>query len=104
MLRSRAPRGAQAHAQPHPTALLFPVHCDHKRIRLHAERGEAVGIPPERILRDANGVSLEIDANGARLTEREQAGMVDGSAPAPEQRPQRWAAGLPWMHRDAKDA
>lgn len=55
---------------------LFPVHGDHKRIRLHAELGEAVGIPPERILRGDNGVPLEIDANGARLGEREQAGMI----------------------------
>jgi ribonuclease J len=59
---------------------LMPVHGDHKRIRLHAELGEAVGIPPERIFRADNGLPLEIDAKGARLGKRVQSGMtfVDG--------------------------
>jgi len=55
---------------------LLPVHGDHKRIRLHAELGEAVGIPPERIFRGDNGIPLEVDANGARFGERVQAGMI----------------------------
>ncbi|MEX2194141.1 MAG: ribonuclease J [Thermoleophilaceae bacterium] len=55
---------------------LMPVHGDHKRIRLHAELGEAVGIPADHIFRADNGIPLEIDAKGARLGERVQAGMV----------------------------
>lgn len=55
---------------------VMPVHGDHKRIRLHAELGEAVGIPADRIFRADNGIPLEIDAAGARLGERVQAGMV----------------------------
>jgi len=55
---------------------LLPVHGDHKRIRLHAELGEAVGIPAENIFRGDNGLPLEIDARGARLGERVRAGMV----------------------------
>jgi len=59
---------------------LMPVHGDHKRIRLHAELAEAVGIPGERVFRGDNGLPLEINAGGARFGEREQAGMtfVDG--------------------------
>jgi ribonuclease J len=59
---------------------LMPVHGDHKRIRLHAELGESVGIPRERIFRGDNGLPLEIDSDGARFGERVQAGMtfVDG--------------------------
>jgi len=59
---------------------LMPVHGDHKRIRLHAELGEAVGIARENIFRGDNGLPLEIDASGARFGERERSGMtfVDG--------------------------
>jgi ribonuclease J len=59
---------------------LLPVHGDHKRIRLHAELAEAVGIPRENIFRGDNGLPLEIDREGARFGEPEQAGMtfVDG--------------------------
>jgi ribonuclease J len=55
---------------------LMPVHGDHKRIRLHAELGEAVGLPADRIFRGDNGLPLEIDADGARLGDRVRAGMV----------------------------
>ena len=59
---------------------LMPVHGDHKRIRLHAELAETVGIPRESIFRGDNGLPLEIDADGARFGERVRAGMtfVDG--------------------------
>jgi ribonuclease J len=59
---------------------LMPVHGDHKRIRLHAEMGEALGIPAENIFRGDNGLPLEIDADGARFGERQRSGMffVDG--------------------------
>jgi ribonuclease J len=59
---------------------LLPVHGDFKRIHLHAQLGEATGIPAERIFKLENGLPLEIDARGARVGERQQAGMmfVDG--------------------------
>jgi ribonuclease J len=59
---------------------VLPVHGDHKRIRLHAELAEAVGIPAANCFRGDNGLPLDIDANGARFGERVPAGMmfVDG--------------------------
>ncbi len=55
---------------------LMPMHGDHKRLRLHAELGQAVGIPAERTFRGDNGLPLEVDADGARFGTRVQAGMV----------------------------
>jgi ribonuclease J len=59
---------------------VLPVHGDHKRIRLHAEMAEALGIPSANVFRGDNGLPLEIDADGARFGERERSGMffVDG--------------------------
>ena len=54
----------------------MPVHGDFKRLRLHSELAEAVGVPPKSIFRGENGLPLEIDARGARLGERQTAGMV----------------------------
>jgi ribonuclease J len=55
---------------------VMPVHGDHRRLRLHGELAEAVGIPTERIFRGENGSPLEIDGSGARFGGREQAGMI----------------------------
>jgi ribonuclease J len=55
---------------------VLPVHGDHRRLRLHGELAEAVGVPPEAIFRGENGLPLEIDADGARFGGREQAGMI----------------------------
>jgi ribonuclease J len=55
---------------------VLPVHGDHKRLRLHSELAEAVGVPPRSIFRGENGLPLEIDTSGARFGEREQAGMI----------------------------
>jgi len=55
---------------------VMPVHGDHKRIRLHAELAEAVGIGPKDIFKGENGLPLEIDERGARFGKREQAGMI----------------------------
>ena len=55
---------------------VLPVHGDHKRLRLHSELAEAVGVPPRSIFRGENGRPLEIDTSGARFGEREQAGMI----------------------------
>jgi ribonuclease J len=55
---------------------VLPVHGDHRRLRLHSELAEAVGIPPKSIFRGENGLPLEIDSKGARFGDREQAGMI----------------------------
>jgi ribonuclease J len=55
---------------------VMPFHGDHRRMRLHGQLAESVGVAPEAVFRAANGVPLEIDARGARLGEREQAGMI----------------------------
>jgi ribonuclease J len=59
---------------------VMPVHGDHKRLRLHGELAEAVGVEKERIFRGRNGLPLEIDAGGARFGEDIHAGVmyVDG--------------------------
>ena len=55
---------------------VMPVHGDFKRLRLHAQLAEAVGVPAADIFAGDNGLPLEIDARGARFGEREQSGMV----------------------------
>src|SRR3954469_11006968 len=55
---------------------VLPAHGDHRRLRLHAELAEQVGIPPANIFSGENGLPLEIDSNRARFGEREQAGLV----------------------------
>jgi ribonuclease J len=59
---------------------VLPVHGDHKRLRLHAELAEAVGVDPANIFQGRNGLPLEIDANGASFGEDIHAGVmyVDG--------------------------
>jgi ribonuclease J len=55
---------------------VLPVHGDFKRMLLHAQLAEAVGVPRERVFRLENGQALEVDGEGARLGGRETAGMV----------------------------
>jgi ribonuclease J len=55
---------------------VMPVHGDHKRIHLHAQLADAVGIDPDDVFRGENGLPLEIDARGARFGEPEQSGMI----------------------------
>ena len=55
---------------------LLPVHGDHKRIRLHAQLAQAVGIADANIFRGDNGLPLDIDKDGARFGDRVRAGMV----------------------------
>jgi ribonuclease J len=59
---------------------LMPVHGDHKRLRMHGELAQAVGMDEERIFLGDNGMPLDITESGARFGERERAGMmlVDG--------------------------
>jgi ribonuclease J len=59
----------------HPRYVM-PVHGDFKRMLLHSQLAEAVGVPPENIFRTENGTPLEIDAQGARLGDRQTAGLV----------------------------
>jgi ribonuclease J len=83
------PREAAIHASGHAYAeelklmlnllkprYVLPVHGDHKRIHLHAELADAVGIEPGCVFRGENGLPLEIDSDGARFGEREQSGMI----------------------------
>jgi ribonuclease J len=56
---------------------VMPVHGDHKRLRLHSELAEAVGVDPANIFRGRNGLPLEIDGNGASFGEDIHAGTMD---------------------------
>jgi len=59
---------------------VMPVHGDNKRLRMHAEIAESLGIPADHVFVGENGRPLEIDAGGARFADRVQAGvmLVDG--------------------------
>jgi ribonuclease J len=54
----------------------MPFHGDFKRLRLHAQLAEAVGVPPEDIFQGENGLPLDIDERGARFGAAEQSGMI----------------------------
>ena len=83
------PRDAPVHASGHGYAeevklmlnlvkprYVMPFHGDFKRLRLHAQLAEAVGVPPEDIFQGDNGLPLDIDERGARFGERQQSGMI----------------------------
>ncbi len=83
------PRDVAVHASGHAYAeelklmlnltkprFVLPIHGDHRRLRLHSELAEAVGVPPKSIFRGENGRPLEIDASGAGFGDLEQAGMI----------------------------
>ncbi len=55
---------------------VMPVHGDYKRLRLHSELAEAVGIDGKRIFQGRNGLPLEVDADGARFGEDVHAGVI----------------------------
>jgi ribonuclease J len=55
---------------------VMPVHGDHKRLRLHSELAEAVGIDSDRIFQGRNGLPLELDGDGARFGEDIHAGVI----------------------------
>jgi len=59
----------------HPRYVM-PIHGDHRRLRLHGQLAEAVGIEPACVFRGENGLPLEITERGARFGEPEQAGMI----------------------------
>jgi ribonuclease J len=83
------PRDAPVHASGHGYAeeiklmlnlvkplYVMPVHGDFKRLRLHAQLAEAVGVAPRDIFQGDNGLPLDIDERGARFASPEQAGMI----------------------------
>jgi ribonuclease J len=83
------PRDAPVHASGHGYAeevklmlnlvkprYVMPFHGDFKRLRLHAQLAEAVGVPPEDIFQGENGLPLDIDDRGARFGAPEQSGMI----------------------------
>jgi ribonuclease J len=83
------PRDAPVHASGHGYAeevklmlnlvqprYVMPFHGDFKRLRLHAQLAEAVGIDPKDIFQGENGRPLDVDGRGARFGEHEQSGMV----------------------------
>ena len=55
---------------------VMPFHGDFRRIQLHGQLAEAVGVEPERIFRGENGMVLELDSAGARWGAPEEAGMI----------------------------
>ncbi|MBV8430923.1 MAG: ribonuclease J, partial [Solirubrobacterales bacterium] len=55
---------------------VMPAHGDHKRMHLHAQLAEAVGVEPDNIFQGENGLPLEIDEAGARFGQPEQSGMI----------------------------
>ncbi len=59
---------------------VMPVHGDYKRIRLHSDLAESVGIARKDIFQGRNGLPLEIDEKGARFGEDLHVGtmFVDG--------------------------
>ena len=86
---SSRPRDAPVHASGHGYAeeiklmlnlvrprYVMPFHGDFKRIHLHAQLAEAVGVDPDDVFKGENGLPLEIDGKGARFGKREQSGMI----------------------------
>jgi ribonuclease J len=55
---------------------VMPMHGDYKRLRLHSELAQAVGIPRENVFAGENGLALEIDERGMRAGENVGAGMI----------------------------
>jgi ribonuclease J len=83
------PREAPVHASGHGYAeevklmlnlvrprYVMPFHGDFKRLRLHAQLAEAVGVVPEDIFQGDNGLPLDIDGRGAGFGSREESGMI----------------------------
>ncbi len=55
---------------------VMPMHGDYKRIHLHAQLADAVGIDPADVFQGENGLVLEIDSRKAAFGQREQSGMI----------------------------
>jgi ribonuclease J len=83
------PRDAPVHASGHGYAeeiklmlnlvkprYVMPFHGDFKRLRLHAQLAQDVGIAPEDTFQGENGLPLDVDERGARFGSAEQSGMI----------------------------
>jgi ribonuclease J len=55
---------------------VLPVHGDYKRLRLHSELAQSIGIPEENIFQGRNGLPLELDEKGARFGKDIDAGVI----------------------------
>jgi ribonuclease J len=55
---------------------VMPVHGDYKRLRLHSELAESVGVESDRIFQGRNGLPLELDGQGAGFGEDIHAGVI----------------------------
>jgi ribonuclease J len=55
---------------------VLPVHGDYKRLRLHSELAQSIGIPEQNIFQGRNGLALELDEKGARFGEDIDAGVI----------------------------
>jgi len=55
---------------------VFPFHGDHKRLKLHGDLAESVGVDRDRIFMGRNGLTLEIDGSGASFGEDVHASMI----------------------------
>jgi ribonuclease J len=55
---------------------VMPFHGDFKRLRLHAQLAQDVGIAAEDTFQGENGLPLDIDERGARFGSPEQSGMI----------------------------
>jgi ribonuclease J len=55
---------------------VFPFHGDHKRLRLHSQLAQSVGIAEKDTFIGKNGLSLDIDERGARFGEDVHASMI----------------------------
>ncbi len=55
---------------------VMPFHGDFKRLRLHAQLAQDVGIAAEDTFQGENGLPLDIDERGARFGAPEQSGMI----------------------------
>jgi ribonuclease J len=52
------------------------MHGDYRRLRLHAQLAQAVGVDPEDTFVGRNGLPLEITDRGARFGDEERAGLI----------------------------
>ncbi len=55
---------------------VMPFHGDHKRIHLHGQLAESLGVAEKNIFKGENGLPLEITAKGAKFGKKEQAGVI----------------------------
>jgi ribonuclease J len=55
---------------------VLPIHGDFKRLRLHSELAQSVGIPEKNVFQGRNGLALELDEKGARFGQDIDAGVI----------------------------